>query len=233
MKPYSNFEKYIDDRRFITFLEAMMPESKLLKIDQVIPYRTKHITVVAENVLNSNNANAIIRTCEAIGLQEVSLVYGDVKFIPQKSVSKGAHKWIDLLYYDSTFENNTQNCIHKLKENGFQIVVTSPNATDSIHDIDLKSPVALCFGQESKGISASFSSEADKAIALPQFGFTQSYNVAVAAGMILLPLAEKLRQSELPWQLSSQEQDALRRTWILNHFPNLKYLYQIYLQNHF
>lgn len=214
----AEIEKYIHDFDFITYLASLMPESKQRRIEEVLPLRTRHVVTVIENVLDSNNTNAILRTSEALGIQEAHLVYGNIKYIPQKSVSKGAHLWMDTYRYGSASADNALQCIKQLKQKGFQLVVTSPNAKNTMEQLDIQKPLAICFGQESRGISEQFLAAADVRISIPQYGFTESYNVAVAAGMILLPVMEKLRNSTVNWQLKEEEKNMLRKKWILNYF---------------
>jgi len=218
----NDFQKYINRPDFITYLEGLMPENKRKKIAQVLPLRTRHVVTIIENVLDSNNTNAILRTSEALGIQEAHLVYGNIKYIPQKSVSKGAHLWMDTFKYGSGKDDNAIQCIKHLKQRGFQLVITSPNAEQKIEDINIKKPLAICFGQESKGISDTFIKHADASICIPQYGFTESYNVAVAAGMALLPLIERLRNSEVKWQLTADESELLYRQWILNYTTHVE-----------
>ena len=104
-------DKYVNDNAFMAYLESMMPESKKKKIAQVLPFRTRHVVTVIENVLDSNNTNAILRTSEALGIQEAHLVYGNIKYIPQKSVSKGAHLWMDTFKYGNEFEDDQKGSL--------------------------------------------------------------------------------------------------------------------------
>ena len=233
MNDMKNFDKFLNDKDFLAYIEQIIPEGKKQKIADVLPYRTRHITVVTENVLNSNNANAILRTAEALGIQEAHIVYGNIKYIPQKSVSKGAHLWMDLHHYDKASENNAQTCIDFLKQRGYQIVITSPNGKNDIHEINLQQPVALCLGQESKGLSNTFTNNADIQIAIPQFGFTESYNVAVAAGMLLLPLIEKLHSTNVNWEMSKEEKEILYKKWILSYPKSVDEHYKRYYEKRF
>ncbi|HRG58994.1 MAG TPA: RNA methyltransferase [Bacteroidia bacterium] len=220
---------YLNHQEFILYIEGLLPESKKKKIAQVLPFRTRHIVTVIENVLDSNNTNAILRTSEALGIQEAHLVYGNIKYIPQKSVSKGAHLWMDTFKYGAEQSDNALDCIKALKQKGYQLIVTSPNATKKLEELNIAQPMAICFGQESKGLSETFLSHANDQICIPQYGFTESYNVAVAAGMVLLPLIEKLRKSSIKWQLSEIEKELIYKQWLLNctmhleeHFKRFK-----------
>jgi tRNA (guanosine-2'-O-)-methyltransferase len=221
-----DYKRYLNDEGFLKYLEGMMPESKMQKIAQVLPYRTRHVVTVIENVLDSNNTNAILRTSEALGIQEAHLVYGNIKYIPQKSVSKGAHLWMDTFKYGEEHCNNALECIRGLKNRGYQLAVTSPDGKCATEDLDICKPIAVCFGQESKGISEVFINCADITIRLPQHGFTNSYNVAVAAGMVLMPIMKELRKSNIAWQLSHDEQKAIYHRWILNYTEHLSSHYQ-------
>jgi len=230
MTRHIDIDKYLNDDAFLAYLESMMPESKKQKIAQVLPYRTRHVVTVIENVLDSNNTNAILRTSEALGIQEAHLVYGNIKYIPQKSVSKGAHLWMDTFKYGQSETNNALDCIQQLKQKGYQLIVTSPNASKSVEHLNLNEPLAICFGQESKGISETFLTHADEQIGIPQYGFTESYNVAVAAGMVLLPLMEKLRSSTVKWQLDDIAKRYIYKHWLLNYTTHLPEHYNRFKQ---
>lgn len=221
MEVNSQFLNYINDPDFIIYLESLLPDNKKKKIAQVLPFRTRHVVTVIENVLDSNNTNAILRTSEALGIQDAHLVYGNIKYIPQKSVSKGAHLWMNTFKYGSGDSDNALTCIQALKQKGYQLIVTSPNATKKLEALNISKPMAICFGQESKGLSETFLRNADEQIYIPQYGFTESYNVAVSAGMVLLPLIEKLHQSTIKWQLSETEKELLYKQWLLNYTMHL------------
>jgi tRNA (guanosine-2'-O-)-methyltransferase len=229
MSLQNDFDKYLNDKGFMAYLESMMPESKKQKIAQVLPYRTRHVVTVIENVLDSNNTNAILRTSEALGLQEAHLVYGNIKYIPQKSVSKGAHLWMDTFKYGKSDHDNVIECIQHLKQRGYQLIVTTPNTSKRIEQLDLSKPLAVCFGQESKGISDTFLKHADEQISIPQYGFTESYNVAVAAGMVLLPLMENLRKSKIKWQLDDTEKELIYRRWLINYTDKIAAHYKHFI----
>ncbi len=228
MKQQLDIDKYLNHEGFIAYLESLMPESKKMRISKVLPFRTRHVVTVVENVLDSNNTNALLRTSEALGIHEAHLVYGNIKYLPQKSVSKGAHLWMDNYNYGTINVDNALDCINHLKQKGYQIIITSPNATNNVAHLNIEKPLAICFGQESKGISQTFMDHADASICIPQYGFTESYNVAVAAGMILLPLMERLRQSTVNWQLSESDKNVVYKKWLLNATEQLDAHYTRY-----
>lgn len=230
MKQEVDLQKYLNDSGFISYLEGLMPASKMEKIAHVLPFRTRHVVTVIENVLDSNNTNAILRTSEALGIHEAHLVYGNIKYIPQKSVSKGAHLWMDTFKYGEEHQHNALACIQVLKHRGYQLVVTSPNAKNTLDDIQIEQPLAVCFGQESKGISDTFLANAAITISIPQFGFTDSYNVAVAAGMVLMPIMEKLRKSNVLWQLKEEEKSLIIKKWLFHHFDFIDAHYRHYIK---
>jgi tRNA (guanosine-2'-O-)-methyltransferase len=98
-----------------------------------------------------------------------------------------------------------------------------------VEQLDLNKPLAICFGQESKGISDTFIKHANEYISIPQYGFTESYNVAVAAGMILLPIMEKIRKSNLKWQLNEKEKELLYKQWLINYTEKIAAHYKHFL----
>jgi tRNA (guanosine-2'-O-)-methyltransferase len=137
----------------------------------------------------------------------------------------GSAKWLSLRRHNRA-ENNTLDCIQRLRERGYRIVATTPNVESySPRDLPLDKPTALLYGTEEIGLSDEALAQADANLKLPMYGFTQSYNISVTVAISLSALVERLRSSDIAWQLSPTEQDALRVQWqrrILKHSDELE-----------
>ncbi len=165
----------------------LVPERKA-RIDEVVANRTRTLTVVMEAFCDPQNVNAVLRTCDAFGIQELHAVEGPMKrFDRNKKISQNADKWLDVHRWRSTAE-----CLAKLKADGFAIYVTHLDpGTRALGDLSFAGKVALVFGSESRGVSADAVALADATFAIPMRGFVQSFNVSVAAAITLAKAVER------------------------------------------
>jgi tRNA (guanosine-2'-O-)-methyltransferase len=161
--------------------DYLLPERKA-RIDEVVSRRTRTLVAVMEAFCDPQNVNAVLRTCDSFGVQEVHVVEGPMKaFDRNKKISQNADKWLDVTRWTSTRE-----CLAALKKRGFAIYVTwLGEGTVGLSDLDFSGPVALVFGNESRGVSDDALALADARYAIPMRGFSQSLNVSVAAAVSL------------------------------------------------
>ena len=163
-------------------------ERRRNKIIAVINFRQPTLKIVLENIHDPHNVSAIFRTCDAVGVPKISLVYYQEAFpkIGKKS-SASAFKWVEREKFKSI-----EDCYSNLKDEGFNIYASSiSDGAVSLYDLDLTKKSAIILGNEHRGISDSATNLADKKFLIPMFGMVQSLNVSVAASIILY---EALRQ---------------------------------------
>lgn len=162
------------------------------KMTRVLKNRQPDLTVICENIHDRHNVSAMLRTCDAVGIERVGLLYTDEAF-PKlgKQSSASAKKWIEI---DTYHDNETLQ--KHLKSNKFNIYAThlTGNAV-SIYDIDWCAPSAIIFGNESRGVSEETLSIADEVIYIPMFGMVQSLNVSVATAVILYEACRQRQQN--------------------------------------
>jgi len=183
-------------------------------IEKVLSERTRHITLVLEDIYQSQNASAVVRTCECLGLQDIHIIEEDSKYSVNKRVLKGSNKWIDLYRYKMKGFNNTEICFRKLREQGYQILVTDPSPDGvSINEIAIGNKIAVVMGNELHGTSSFAIEHADQKIFIPMHGFTESFNISVSAAICLNTLLTKVRESNVSWQLTEEEKEVLRLQW--------------------
>jgi tRNA (guanosine-2'-O-)-methyltransferase len=194
------------------FYEIITPNKREM-FDRIAADRTKHLTVVMENIYQEHNASAVLRSCDCFGLQELHVIEKDNTYKIQRDIALGAGRWVDMYNYDDS-ENVTKDCLNHLKFQGYKIVATTPH-TDSqtIYDLDLSQPIALVFGTERLGISEDVIEMADEFVKIPMYGFTESFNISVSAAIVLNTLRQRLEQSDLNWKLSEEEQTLLKIDW--------------------
>ncbi len=206
----------------LSYLQGFLLDERKQRFEKVLENRTRYLSCVLENIVDPHNANAVMRSCECFGIQEVHIIENGAKFKPAKKVLQGAHKWLTVHRYNEAM-NNSKQCMDLLHEKGFKIVATSPQeGHPSLHDIDLSSPIALVMGQENIGISEIVKQEADAFVRIPMHGFTESLNISVAGAILLQELSHRVRNTTgINWRLSEKEKDDLRAAWTLkNLFRN-------------
>lgn len=202
----------------LNYLSLFITPERLVLFNKVIENRTKYITIVLEDIYQSQNASAVLRTCDCFGIQDVHIIENRNEFQLDTEVSLGSSKWLTLKKYNDQ-QYNSLETIKSLKEKGYRIVATTPH----INDVELprfditKGKIALIFGSELPGISDVIINEADEFLKIPMFGFTESFNISVSAAIILHDLTEKMRNNEkIKWQFSEEEKTEQKIQWIRN-----------------
>ncbi len=183
-------------------MRSTKTEKRLEKITRVIKSRQQSLTVVMENIHDPHNVSAIFRTCDAVGIPKVNLVYNFESFprIGKKS-SASAFKWVDKEKYKSIEE-----CYADLRKDGFKIFASSlTDNSKNLYDLDLTQKVAIVVGNEHRGVSDTSTKLADEVFLIPQFGMVQSLNVSVATAVILY---EAMRQRIKKGMYKESELDA-------------------------
>jgi tRNA (guanosine-2'-O-)-methyltransferase len=195
-------------------MSAMIRSARRLeRIRRVLARRQPGLTVVMENIHDPHNVSAVLRTCDAVGVKQVELLYTQEKFprIGKKS-SSSANKWIERRKHISV-----DSCFATLKSEGFVVLATCVGGgTRSLYDIDLTRKTAFVFGNEHRGVSPESARAADLQVEIPMMGMIESLNVSVAAAVCLY---EALRQRleagmfDDP-QLSEEDLHSLYETWV-------------------
>ena len=197
------------DLELVQYLESFLTPRRLSLYSKVLAQRTKHITVVTEDVYQLHNTSAVIRSCDVFGIQDVHVVEEINAKSIDREIAMGAQKWVDVHRH-----NKITSCIADLKTQGYQIIATTPhNDAVMLEDFDINKPTALFFGRETEGLSDAVLKEADGSLKIPMVGFTESLNISVSAAIILQHLTTKLRASEVNWQLSEEEKASIRFEW--------------------
>ncbi len=168
----------------------MTPERKA-KLISVLNRRQEDLTVVLENVSDPHNISAVMRTCDAVGVQEVFVLNTRLpahkKWGPKSSSS--AHKWLTIHPF-----SDVEKCFGEIRKRYPRILTTflSPVATP-LYEINFTEPLALVFGNEHAGVSPEIRALADGDFIIPQVGIIQSLNISVACAVVLY---EAFRQKE-------------------------------------
>jgi len=215
----------------LNHLLELISDNKRQLFENIIQYRTRHITVVLEDIFQPHNASAVLRTCDCFGIQDVHIIENKNEYEVNPDVALGSSKWLNLFKYNAT-ENNTIDTFNALRKKGYRIVATTPHKNDcTLDELNLDSKVALVFGTELNGLTETAINNADEFVKIPMFGFTESFNISVSAAIILHHLSGKLRKSSVNWELTEMEKTDTKLNWVKNVVKRSDLVEQEFLKN--
>lgn len=190
----------------------LISDNRQSLFDRLAPLRTRHISVVLEDIYQSHNAAAVLRSCDCFGVQDVHVVEKNNPFNPAGDVAVGSAKWVDYYRYPSIAE-----VYRRLHAQGYRIVATLPHENDQmITDLDISQKTALVFGTELTGLTQEAVDGADAYVKVPMYGFTESFNISVCAALSLFSLTERMRASaDIDWRLTDEEMLDLKLHWAM------------------
>ncbi|MGI9175510.1 MAG: TrmH family RNA methyltransferase [Rhodothermales bacterium] len=172
----------LDAAWVISVLEPYLTEARRVRTEEVLDGRTYTVATVVEGLINTGNVSAVMRSAEALGFQPFHVITGqEQRYKTSQRTSQGAEKWLDVFPWEAPAD-----CVAHLKAHGYTVVATHLDATSvPIGEIDFTQKTALVFGNERDGISQEMAALADRRCLIPMPGFTQSFNISVAAAVAL------------------------------------------------
>ena len=204
---------YHQQKALLDHLLGFITPGRKSLFKKVIKNRTRHITVVLEDIYQPHNASAVLRTCDLTGVQDVHIIETKNEYNVNPDVALGASKWLNLIKYNND-KQNTLVAYNKLRDKGYRIIASTPHKNDqSLEDISLDGKMAIVFGTELNGLSDTAIEHADEYLKIPMVGFTESYNISVSAALILFNLTTRLRDTEINWRLSEIEKTEILLEW--------------------
>ena len=216
------------DIDYLTYLETILTDNRKERFLEVLEKRTKHFTVAVEDVYQLHNTSAVMRSCEVFGIQELNVIEERFGKRIDKQIAMGAQKWVDINRHDSV-----SGCIASLKEQGYQIIATTPHEQDcTLEKFDISKPSAIFFGTEKEGLSEEVMQNADGYLKIPMVGFTESLNISVSAAIIIQDLTNRLRRSDIDWKLSADEILEKRLDWARKSIKDIKRIEARYYEEH-
>ena len=210
-----------ENEAVISFLSGLVTQKRLDRIDEILSQRTRYVTVVLEDIYQSQNASAVLRTCECFGIQDVHIVENYNPYNINPMVLKGSDKWLTIYRYNQA-ENNSIEVVNRLKLEGYRIIATSLNTgSTDLECLDIeRGKCAIIFGNEHQGVSERIMQAADECLKVSMYGFTQSLNISVSAGVIISRLTRQIRNSVVDWHLTEPEKMKLRAEWLKSSVKN-------------
>lgn len=219
------------DIKLLEYFEGYLTSKRKENFLNILKNRTRHFTVVLEDIYQAHNSSAVLRTCDIFGIQDVHIIENKYNNKVSRHVAKGSQKWLTINRYKEDGDN-TSNCLMNLKSKGYQIIGTTPHDNSSfLDDFDITKKSAFVFGLEADGISENVIKMSDGFLKIPMYGFTESLNISVAAAIILQDLTRRLRNSNMNWQLNDLEKEVLYYKWVKQTIKNVDKIEDYFYKN--
>ena len=180
-----------DPERVIRLLEPLVLDRRRERLLSVIDSRLASVTVVFDAPHDPFNGAAVVRSCEAFGVQTVHVVERNEKFLTAGSVARGAQKWVDVVTH-----TNVTGAVKTLRERGMELVGAHPEGELLPEDLAAIPRLAIVLGNERDGIAEELDAACSRRVRVPMRGFIDSLNVSVTAA-ILLERATRARPGDL------------------------------------
>lgn len=209
-------QKNMMEPNLIQFLSGFITPERLALFDKTLSLRTNYLTVVLEDLYQTQNTSAVVRTADCFGIQNVHVIENKHVFQVNPDVVRGASNWVTVTRHNGT-EMNTPEALQKLRQAGYRIVVATPHDHDvDLEDFDLeKGKAAIVFGCERPGLTEWAKQEADEFMKIPMVGFTESLNVSVSAAVTMHHLTHRMRTNpSINWHLTDDEKKKLLLEWL-------------------
>lgn len=193
------------------YMSGFLTGERIQTLRRTLAMRTRYMTILTENTFHPQNASALVRHCEAFGVQDLHTVETMCRFDPSVNIVRGTDKWIDIIRHDSTEE-----AIASLKASGYRIVATTPHresCTPETFDVE-KGRFCLVFGTEHAGVSPQIISAADEFLRIPMCGMVESLNVSASAAILIYMLSERVRLTVPGWRMDDDAQAEVLYRWM-------------------
>jgi tRNA (guanosine-2'-O-)-methyltransferase len=211
------------------YYHEYLTDERRKRLRDVLGRRTRRLCVVLDDVRQSHNVSAVLRSCDAFGVQDVHVLEPVDSFDPSTKVAVGTERWLTI--HRETGPDAVDRGLTRLKQLGYRLVATVPPSSEAIafNDLTLDQPLAIVFGNEKDGISDAVRPLADGFVTIPMQGFVESLNISVAAALIIHSLSTRIRQERDDWRLAEDEFQELLFEWTRNSVPAVELIEQRWL----
>lgn len=204
--------EWLDERT--AYMESFLTDERREVLRRTLSSRTRYMTILTENTFHPQNASALVRHCEAFGVQELHTVETRCKFNPNVNIVRGTDKWVDIIRHDSTAD-----AIAALKGAGYRLVATTPHresCTPETFDVE-RGPFCLVFGTEHAGVTDEIIEAADEYLRIPMCGMVESLNVSASAAILIYMLSQRMRLSpSIDWHLKEADEREMLFRWVMS-----------------
>lgn len=198
----------------IQTLSPFVTDNRKKRIEEVLRQRTNFLYPILENISDLGNIQAVMRTSESLGINRFGIVQAKETYSTSNRASKGSKKWLSIRNF-----SDTHQAISELKKQNYKIAVTHLDAKMSLDEIPCDKPIAVFFGNEKDGVSDLALNCADYTFKIPMLGFTESYNISVAAALVLENLTRKMKLNQ-DYYLDEEAKNSLRAKYYIHSAQN-------------
>ncbi|MBI2897530.1 MAG: RNA methyltransferase [Deltaproteobacteria bacterium] len=192
------------DGTVVEILRPFVSAARIERIERVLASRTGSVAVVLDRIHDPHNGGAVLRSCDAFGIQEILAVEKDEPFAVARRASSGAHKWLDVRRF-----RDPVACLAAIRSRDLDLYVAEPGGDTALGDLRDRlaagGRVALAFGNEHDGVAPVLRHAARGSFRIPMSGFVESLNVSVAVGVSLHAV-----RSGVPGDLADEDRQRLR-----------------------
>jgi tRNA (guanosine-2'-O-)-methyltransferase len=231
--PYASASPDADLRREIEILTRHVTDRRMRRMEEILIQRSRWIAAVVEDIYQPHNGSAVLRSCDAFGVQDVHIIENRNRYHVNPGVELGTAQWLSLYRYTAGVASDggsaaaraasigdaaaqTRTAVATLHRLGYRVAAMTPHRDDTLlPDLDLAAgPVALLFGSEKEGLSETALELADEYVRIPMRGFVESLNISVSAAVSMEHLSRKLRASSIPWALPERDRLVILARWL-------------------
>ena len=171
-------------------LESVLTSQRTAKMKAVLARRLSWLTVVLDNVYDRHNISAVLRSCEAFGVQDIHVIESIEPFQTNREISHGTEKWLSIHRWP-----DYAGCLEQLRAQLFTVYATGfSESAVSLFTVPVTQPLAIVFGNEHSGVSAELKHSCDGEIMIPMCGFVESLNISVAAAVAVAVLRQSIQK---------------------------------------
>lgn len=197
-------------------LPKLLTPERVARLNEVIASRSLHLIPILENIYDHGNVSAVMRSAEAFGFLQMYLVERPgARFKAANRVTKGAEKWLDVRAFGDPVA-----AVGDLKSRGYQVWATDLATSETIDTLDWTRPLAIVLGNEKDGVSPEMRAAVDGCFRIPMLGFSQSFNISVAAALIFYRAHLETRRLGPAAHLSEAQRLQVLANYYLRCFDN-------------
>jgi len=211
------------DSDLLAYLSDFVTERRRRRMLEVLAQRTRYLTVVLEDLYQPHNGSAVLRSCDAFGVQDVHIVERKNRYRTNPDIELGTSQWLTLHRHRDS-EAAPDALLRTLSEAGYRTVATA-RRDDAVplEELDLEAgPVALLFGTEISGLTPETIAGADEALWIPMHGFVESFNISVSVALCLQELSRRLRSSGIDWAIPEEDRRRIYLDWVRKSIKNVE-----------
>ncbi len=193
-------------------IDALLPLTKEIRAERLsatLSHRLSSVTVVFDHPHDPHNGSAVLRSCDAFGVQRVHIIRGEERFSASHLIAKGSERWVDVIEH-----TDPHVAAAHLKQSGFKILVTHPEGNLTPNDLPQLGKIALVLGNERDGVGPALTAAADDTIRIPMCGFVESLNVSVTAAILVQAACQ-----DRPGDLSPASRKNTYARWLRKSVP--------------